>query len=148
MQFIMFKDVCNQQRQQNSQRRKEKHHSDVCFHFAVVVFARCFSFRRSEFWSLLIEYIFEHYKLHLWKKWGKLIGKQLWNWRVAKLDTLSIQVAKLNLLLVQHLACVFSTNEAYNVQRCIQSSETPKFTTAKRKTSLWRLFSFSCCCFF
>ena len=27
-----------------------------------------------------------------------------------------------------------STNAAYNVQRCIQSSETPKFTRAKRKT--------------
>ena len=50
--------------------------------------------------SLMIKYISEHYKLHLWKKWGKLIGKQLWNWRVAKSDTLSIQVAKLNLLLV------------------------------------------------
>ena len=34
----MFKDVFIHQRHQNSQRRKEKHHSDVCFHFAVVVF--------------------------------------------------------------------------------------------------------------
>ena len=48
--------------------------------------------------SLMIEYIFEHYNLHLWRKRDRLIGKQLWNWRVANLDTLSIQMAKLNLL--------------------------------------------------
>ena len=52
MQLVMFKDVFNHQRHQNSQRRKEKHDSDVCFRFAVLVFAGRFSCRRHEFWCL------------------------------------------------------------------------------------------------
>ena len=59
--------------------------------------------------SLMTECSFEHYKLHLWKKWGRLVGKELWNWRVAKLDAPSIQMAKLNLLLALERSCLQST---------------------------------------
>ena len=89
---------------------------------------------------LMIKYIFEHYKLHLWKKWGKLIGKQLWNWRVAKLDTLSIHVAKLNLLLVQYLAwffhkCSLWCSKMYLIIRDTKIHNGEKKTSGKNNNS-------------